>query len=181
MVITLIVGMVYSLTRKPAHSPKTSTSLNVEETSQSRQRSDAVGQIAEIEEEIPQIFENYVDGVVKLYSWFYRFVQRKFVGIADNMTPREFKDAVLLTSPPNMASALNYLVSVFEIANYSNFKLTKEMLDKSLKAVKLMKKIIEDGSSRLNDQEIAHDESSSTPKNDETQDQIEQDVSNILN
>jgi hypothetical protein len=44
-----------------------------------------------------------------------------------------------------------------------------------------MKKIIEDGSSRLNDQEIAHDESSSTPKNDETQDQIEQDVSNILN
>ena len=165
LAVALIVGTVFSFTRRPAHSSKPSTGVDVEEMSQSIQGSDALGQAAEVEEEIPQLFEGYVDGIVKLYSWFYRFAQRRFVGIADNMTPREFQDAVLLKSSSTVASALDYLVTVFEIANYSDFKLTKEMVDKSLEAVRLMKEMIEDGSSRLSDHELTHDESTSTLRN----------------
>jgi len=107
MTIALIVGIVYSYTRKPAHSSKPFNGVDIEEMSQSLQGSDALSQAAEIEEEIPLLFEDYADGVVKLYSWFYRFTQRRFVGIADNMTPREFKDAVLLKSPSTVAASLN--------------------------------------------------------------------------
>jgi hypothetical protein len=167
MVIALIVGIVYSYTRRPAHSSKPFNGVDIEEMSQSLQGSDALSQAAEIEKEIPQLFEDYADGVVKLYSWFYRFTQRRFVGIPDNMTPREFKDAVLLKSPSTVASTLDYLVAIFEIANYSSQKLTKEMLDKSLEAVRLMKELIEDGSSHLSDHELTHDESPSTLRTDE--------------
>ncbi len=167
MVIALIVGIVFSYTRRPAHSSKPFTGVDIEEMSPSLQGSDALSQAAEIEEETPLLFEDYADGVVKLYSWFYRFTQRRFVGIADNMTPREFKDAVLLKSPSTVASTLDYLVTIFEIANYSNQKLTKEMLEKSLEAVMLMKEMIEDGSSHMSDHELTHDESPSTLRNDE--------------
>jgi hypothetical protein len=160
MVIALIVGIVFSLTRRPGHLSNRSLDVDIEEISQSIQGSDALDQTVEVEEEIPQLFEGYRDGVVKLYSWFYRFVQRRFVGIADNMTPREFKDAVLLKCPSTVASALDYLVNAFEIASYSNFLLTNEILDKSLEAVRLMKETIEDGSSPLSAHEQTHDESS---------------------
>jgi hypothetical protein len=160
MVIALIVGIVFSLTRRPAHFSKPSTNVDIEEMSQSIQGSDALNQTVEVEEEIPQHFEGYVDGVVKLYTWFYRFVQSRFVGIPDNMTPREFKDTVLLKCPSTVVSALDYLVSAFEIASYSNFILTNEVLDKSLEAVRLMKETIENGSSHLSAHEQTQDESS---------------------
>jgi hypothetical protein len=102
------------------------------------------------------------------------------VGIADNMTPREFKDAVLLKSPSTVASTLDYFVTIFEIANYSNQKVTKEMLDKSLEAVRLMKEMIEDGSSHLSDHELTHDESSFTLSYYEIHAQREQDTPNII-
>ena len=159
MVIALIVGIVFSLTRRPAHFSKPSTGVDIERE-RSIEGSDALSQTVEVEEEIPQHFEGYVDGVVKLYTWFYRFVQRRFVGIPDNMTPREFKDTVLLKCPSTVTSALDYLVSAFEIASYSNFILTNEVLDKSLEAVRLMKETIENGSSHLSAHEQTHDESS---------------------
>jgi hypothetical protein len=167
MVIALIVGIVFSLTRRPGHLSNRSLDVDIEEISQSIQGSDALDQTVEVEEEIPQLFEGYRDGVVKLYSWFYRFVQRRFMGIADNMTPREFKDAVLLKSPSSVASALDYLVTVFEIANYSNIKLTKEILDKSLETVRLLKEQIENSSPHLRDHELTHDEYISTLVNNE--------------
>jgi hypothetical protein len=167
MVVALIVGTVFSFTRRTSHSSKPSTRSDVKEMSQGIQGFDAQGQAAEVEEEIPQIFEDYLDGIVKLYSWFYRFAQRRFVEIADNMTPREFKDAVLLKSPSSVASALDYLVTVFEIANYSNIKLTKEILDKSLETVRLLKEQIENSSPHLRDHELTHDEYISTLVNNE--------------
>jgi len=178
--VALIVGTVFSFTRRPAHSSKPSTGVDVEEMSQSLQGSDSLSQAAEVEEEIPQLFEGYVDGVVKLYNWFYRFAQRRFVEITDNMTPREFKDAVLLKCPSTVASALDYLVTVFEIANYSNFKLTKEMLNESLEAVRLLKEQIENGSPHLRDHELTHDESTSTLRTDEIHAHEEQSTPNIL-
>ena len=180
IVIVLIVGIIFTLTRKPAYSAHPSKSVNAQKVSQNIHGSDILDQAAEIEEEIPENFKNYLDGVIELYNWFYRFVQKRFVGIADNMTPREFKDAVLLRSPSTVASALDDLVTIFEIANYSNFKLTKEMLDKSLEAVKLMKALIENRSSRLSDHELMHDESSSTFSNYEIHTQGEQGTPNII-
>ena len=180
MVLVLIVGIIFTLTRKPAYSSNPSKSVNGQKVSQNIHGSDILDQGPEIEEEIPENFKNYLDGVIELYSWFFRFVQKRFVGIADNMTPREFKDAVLLRSPSTVASALDYLVTVFEIANYSKFKLTKEMLDKSLEAVRLMKEMIEEGSSRLSDHELMHDESSSTLSNYEIHAQGEQGTPNII-
>lgn len=180
IVIVLIVGIIFTLTRKPAYSAHPSKSVNAQKVSQNIHGSDILDQAAEIEEEIPENFKNYLDGVIELYNWFYRFVQKRFVGIADNMTPREFKDAVLLRSPSTVASALDDLVTIFEIANYSNFKLTKEMLDKSLEAVKLMKALIENRSSRLSDHELMHDESSSTLSNYEIHTQGEQGTPNII-
>ena len=181
IVIVLIVGIIFTLTRKPAHSGNPSKNVNFKNMAQNIQGSETLDQTADIEEEIPKSFERYLDGIVALYNWFYRFAQKRYIGISDNMTPREFKNVVLLKSPSIIAPSLDYLVTVFEIANYSNFKLTKEMLDKSFEEVKSMKEIIEDESSHLSNDELKQDEPSSTTSNYDIHEQEEQGISNILN
>ena len=135
MAAVLVIGTVYAFTRKPARSYTPRTNALNRPTQ-------------EAEEEIPRRFEDYKDGISKLYNWFYGFTQRKFEGITDNMTPREFMRAVLSRIPSDEALTLEYLVTVFEIANYSGSKLTKEMYDRSLRAVELLKDLIESGGSR---------------------------------
>ena len=165
----LVVGTVLTFTRKPARS----NTPKVDAESQPKQKADAVKPKFErevnleghpvqvVEEEIPRSFEGNKDGIVKLYNWFYRFAQWRLGGIADNITPREFVNVVSGRIPSEGASALKYFVTCFEIANYSKINLTEEMLLKCLKAVEVLKDLIEGGSSRVSDDVIELEEPSS--------------------
>lgn len=168
----LVVGTVLAFTRKPARS----NTLNVDVESQPIQKAGVVMpkftrevyleghpvQVVQVvEEEIPRSFEGNKDGIVKLYNWFYRFAQWRLGGIANNITPREFVNVVSGRIPSEGASALKYFVTCFEIANYSKINLTEEMLFKCLKAVEVLKDLIEGGSSRVSDDVIEIDETSS--------------------
>jgi hypothetical protein len=61
------------------------------------------------------------------------------------MTPREFQRALLIRIPENGASALEYLVTAFEIADYSTSRPTEEMYDKCIQAVELLDRMMQDG------------------------------------
>lgn len=165
----LVVGTVLAFTMKPARS----NTLDVDVESQPMQKADGAmpkftrevylegHPVQVVEEEIPRSFEGNKDGIVKLYNWFYRFAQWRLGGIADNITPREFVNVVSGRIPSEGASALKYFVTCFEIANYSKINLTEEMLFKCLKAVEVLKDLIEGGSSRVSDDVIEIDETSS--------------------
>ena len=169
MTAFLVVGIILAFTRKPTRSKKADVDVNGQPTQKVEeemhhfvQGADVVSRPAqEVEEEMPRRFEDYKGGVVKLYNWFYGFTQRRLRGITDNMTPREFESVVLGGIPSDGAPALEYLVTSFEIANYSDFKLTKEMVDKSLRAVEVLKNLIENGSSHVSDYDLNNDEASS--------------------
>ncbi len=171
MTAFLVIGTILAFTRKPTRSKKADVDVNSQPTRNVRdemphsvQGVDVVNNPAqEVEEEMPRRFEDYKGGVVKLYNWFYRFTKRRLRGITDNMTPREFESVVLGEIPSDGAPALEYLVTSFEIANYSDFKLTKEMVDKSLRAVEVLKDLIEKGSSSVHNHDPADVESSSVP------------------
>ena len=167
----LVVGIILAFTRKPARSntpkvdvesqptqkaggamPKITREVNLE--------GHPVEVVQGVEEEIPRSFEGNKDGVVKLYNWFYRFAQWRLGGIADNITPREFVNIVSGRIPSEGTSALIYFVTCFEIANYSKINLEEEMLLKCLKAVEVLKDLIEGGSSRVSDDVIELTETS---------------------
>jgi hypothetical protein len=61
------------------------------------------------------------------------------------MTPREFQRTIAGKIPESGASALDYLVTSFEIADYSTFKPTKEMFDKTMEAYELLNGLMEYG------------------------------------
>lgn len=164
----LAIGTILAFTRKPTRSKKANVDVNGqpmqkvdEKVHHSVQEANMVGRPAqEVEEEMPRRFEGNKDGVVKLYNWFYRFAQRRLNGITDNMTPRELESVVLGMIPSDGVSALEYLVTSFEIANYSHFKITKEMVDKSLRAIEVLRNLIENGSSYVHDHDLTNVESS---------------------
>jgi hypothetical protein len=164
----LVIGIILAFTRKPTRSKKANVDVNGqpmqkvdEKMHHSVQEANIVGRPAqEFEEEMPRRFEGNKDGVVKLYNWFYRFAQRRLNGITDNMTPRELESVVLGIIPSNGVPALEYLVTSFEIANYSHFKITKEMVDKSLRAIEVLRNLIENGSSYVHDHDLTNVESS---------------------
>jgi transglutaminase-like putative cysteine protease len=91
------------------------------------------------EDDQPLQFKDYKEGVVKLFNRYFRSVARRYNDIDESMTPREFQQALLKKIPTNGASALEYLVTAFEIADYSLSKPTKEMYDKCTTAVELLK------------------------------------------
>jgi hypothetical protein len=99
----------------------------------------------EVEEEMPRDYEDYKDGIVKLFNWFYARSRRRIEGIDDSLTPREFQDAVLPVIPEKGQPALEYLVTAFEIADYSASNPSQEMYEKSLAAVELLGGMIERG------------------------------------
>jgi len=47
----------------------------------------------------------------------------------------------------------------FEIANYSDFKITKEIVEKSLKAIEVLRNLIENGSSYMHEHDLINVES----------------------
>ncbi len=163
----LVIGIILTFTRKPNRSKKANVEVNSqssqkvdEEMSHSLQAANMVGRpVQEVEEEMPRRFEGNKDGVVKLYNWFYRYAQSRINGVTDNMTPKEFESVVLGVIPTDGVSALIYLVTSFEIANYSNFKITKEMVDKSLRAIEVLRNLIENRSSYVHDHDLTNVES----------------------
>ena len=123
----VVVGSVLVVTRKNA---SIAQSVKIEE---------------EAEEEMPRDYEDYKDGIVKLFNWFYARSRRRLKGIDDSLTPREFQDAVLPGIPEKGEPALEYLVTAFEIADYSASNPSQEMYEKSLAAVELLGGMIERG------------------------------------
>jgi transglutaminase-like putative cysteine protease len=101
--------------------------------------------VEEVEEEMPRDYEDYKDGIVKLFNWFYARSKRRLEGINESLTPREFQDAVLPGIPEKGQPALEYLVTAFEIADYSASNPSQEMYEKSLAAVELLGGMIERG------------------------------------
>lgn len=99
----------------------------------------------EAEEEMPRDYEDYKDGIVKLFNWFYARSRRRIEGIDDSLTPREFQDVVLPLISEKGMPALEYLVTAFEIADYSASRPSQEMYEKSLAAVELLGGMIERG------------------------------------
>jgi transglutaminase-like putative cysteine protease len=99
----------------------------------------------EPEEEMPRDYEDYKDGIVKLFNWFYARSRRRLEGIDDSLTPREFQNLVLPGIPEKGEPALEYLVTAFEIADYSASNPSQEMYEKSLAAVELLGGMIERG------------------------------------
>jgi hypothetical protein len=97
------------------------------------------------EEDLPRHFEDYKEGIVAVFNWFYARAQRRHGEIADSMTPREFQRALLSRIPENGASALEYLVTAFEIADYSTSRPTKEMCEKCIQAVELLDRMMQNG------------------------------------
>jgi hypothetical protein len=93
----------------------------------------------EPEEEMPRDYKDYKDGIVKLFNWFYSRSRRKLEGIDDSLTPREFQGVVLPWIPEKGEPALEYLVTAFEIADYSASSPSQEMYEKSLTAVELLR------------------------------------------
>jgi hypothetical protein len=169
MAAVLIVGTVLAFTRKPARSSipdvesQTTPKDGGEEPKFTRKGNMENHPAQAVEEEIPRSFEGNKDGIIKLYNWFYRFTQWKLGGIADNMTPREFMSIVSGRIPSEGAPALEYLVTSFEIANYSKINLTEEILFKCLKGVEVLKDLIEGGGSHVSDDFKELDETSLAP------------------
>ncbi len=125
----MIVGVVVAITRKP------------QEISMTQAR---VYQLPEVEEELPRYFEDYKEGIVKVFNWYYAFVMRRYEGITVSMTPREFQQVVLARIPYSGEAALEYLVTAFEIADYSTSRPTQEMFEKSIKAVEVLRGLMSD-------------------------------------
>jgi hypothetical protein len=97
----------------------------------------------EVYEEGPLTFSDYKEGIVKLFNRFYRQSQRRYGGIADSMTSREFQGVMLGRIHEKGAPALEYLVTAFEIADYSTTIPNKDIYEKCYAAIELLNGLIE--------------------------------------
>ncbi|KYH36699.1 MAG: Transglutaminase-like superfamily [Candidatus Bathyarchaeota archaeon B23] len=92
--------------------------------------------------EPPLTFENYRDGVVKLYNRLYVRAKRRY-GVGDHLTARELQIFLLRELPDGAAYPLEVLVSTFERANYGGVEPTKAEFERCKDAfdilVELMK------------------------------------------
>jgi transglutaminase-like putative cysteine protease len=99
--------------------------------------------LPEVYEEGPLTFSDYKEGVVKLFNRFYVRSQRRYGGIADSMTPREFQGVLIGRVTEKGAPALEYLVTAFEIADYSTTIPNQEIYEKCYAAVELLYGLME--------------------------------------
>ena len=167
MTVVLIVGIVRIFTRKTKR--KNDSMVNGER--QPTQEAEEVSILAHganlkgpqqiMENKMPRNFKDSKKGVIELYNWFYRFSQRRLGGITDNLTPRELMSVVSGRIPSQGALPLEYLVTGFEIAMYSESKPTKEMQSKCFESIVVLKGLIEGGDSRMSDDDKEVDELSS--------------------
>jgi len=118
-----VIGIVYIYTQKKT------------------QKMPAIPEEEEYDDEdytIPITYSDYKDGVVKVFNRFYRKNRRRYKNVTKSMTPREFQYTILKKIPKKGESALEYLITAFEIADYSLGRPTKDMFDKCQKAVEVL-------------------------------------------
>jgi len=158
MTMVLIVWIVRIFTKKPTHNSHSMADIERQPTQEAEEQVSILARGAtlkaptqRVEEERPRSFKGSYEGIVELYTWFYRFAQGRLGGIGDNMTPRELMRAVSSRIPSQGGLPLEYLVSSFEIAIYSKKELTKEMQAKCLNSVEVLKDLIEGGNSGVSD------------------------------
>ena len=96
------------------------------------------------EDLLPLTYNDYKEGVVKVFNRFYRKNRRRYKIITESMTPREFQYTIMNKIPQKGESALEYLITAFEIADYSLGRPTKDMFDKCQKAVEVLDGLMED-------------------------------------
>ena len=167
MTVVLIVGTIRMFTRKPTrinHSMvdvERITAHEAEEEASILAPANLKDPMQIVEKEMPRSFKGSKEAVIELYTWFYRFAQGRLGGIGDNMTPRELMSVVSGRIPSQGAIPLEYLVTSFEITNYSKIKPTREMQSKCLDSVEVLKDLIEGGDSRMRDDDKEVDEPSS--------------------
>ena len=168
MTVVLIVGIVRIFTKKPTHNRHSMADIERQPAQEAEEKVPILARgatlkapIQIVEEEMPRSFKGSNEGIVELYTWFYRFAQRRLGGIGDNMTPREFMRAVSDRIHSKGGLPLEYLVTSFEVAIYSKKELTKEMQAKCLNSVEVLKGLIEDGNSGVSDDVNELDERSS--------------------
>jgi hypothetical protein len=99
--------------------------------------------LPELYDEGPLTFSDYKEGVVKLFNRFYARSQRRYKEIKDSMTPREFQVVLLGKMPERGGPALDYLVTAFEIADYSTTIPNQEIYEKCHAAVELLNGLME--------------------------------------
>ena len=128
----LVIGGVVMLSRRP----KGTLILRGEDEEEPQEE--------ELDLDSPITFDDYKDGVVKQFNRFYATYKRRFKEVTESMTPREFQHVMLTKITPNGASALEYLVTAFEIADYSTSRPTKEMYEKCVKAIEVLNGLIRD-------------------------------------
>lgn len=129
--LVLVIAAAASLTRKPKNPVK--KEIPNPEIELPRQ----------FDEEIPRHFQDYRDGVTKLYDWLYRFAQSRITAIRDNMTPRDLQQTIARNIPPDGAQALETLITNYEIAVYSDNQPTKQMLENTLRSVERLRRLIQ--------------------------------------
>ena len=167
MAVILIVGIIRIFTRKPTSFNHSMVGVEIRSVQEAVKevsklvRGANLSSMQMVGEEMPRSFKGGKEGVVTLYMWFYRFAQGRLGGIGDNLTAREFMGVVSVRIPSRGALPLEYLVTSFEIANYSKNKLTSEMQSKCLDSVEVLKDLIEGGDSRMSDDVEEVDELSS--------------------
>ena len=94
------------------------------------------------EDGLPLDYETYEEGVVKLFHRFYVSMQRKYPDIDDSMTPREFETVLMDKIPSNAYLALEDLITSYEVAMYSNFKVSQEDFKRSNATIDLIIELI---------------------------------------
>lgn len=99
-------------------------------------------ELEDIDDNTPLQYETYKEGIVKLFNRFYKKNLRRYKEVTESMTPREFQNVIFRRIPSSGSQALDYLVTAFEIADYSISKPTKEMFDKCQKAVDIIEGLI---------------------------------------
>ena len=156
MTVVLIVGTVRIFTRKPTTINHSMVGVKIQSAQDAGEgvsklvRGANLSSMQMVEEEMPRSFKGSREGVLTLYTWFYRFAQGRLGGIGDNLTPREFMGIISGRIPSQGTLPLEYLVTSFEISNYSKIQTTKEMESKCLDSVEVLKDLIEGRDSSVN-------------------------------
>jgi hypothetical protein len=113
-----------------------------------RKQSDLPEEVSETTppfEEGPLTFDSYKEGVVKLFNRFFAYAKRRYEGIEDWMTPREFQGRLVKEIPEGGQFALDDLVTAFEIADYSEAPMAQEDFEMCRASVDLLKELMENG------------------------------------
>jgi len=98
-----------------------------------------------VEDDMPLSFDSYKEGIVKLFNRFYGSTRKRYRGIEDHLTPREFQLVLMRKIPAIGAPPLENLVTAFEIANYSEEYPSKEDYDLCQTAVETLRRLMKHG------------------------------------